>query len=134
MMIFIFKTAAVFGQGLSSSPYGMPADQNSLWLKKVINSAKDQQLTLIQDRFFRQKEYKKTENDDVPIIVMNGLVVNELSNQKLKNFLSYQLTADKVGMVIMEKEPEQLYVNKRWTGIVILTIDDKKTIRKLLRE
>ena len=127
-------TAIVFGQDLSSSPYGMTAEQNSAWLNKIINSAKDQQLTLIQERFFRQKEYKKTENDDIPLILMNGIVVNELMNQKLKSFLAHQLTADKVGIVIMEKEPEQLYVNKRWTGLVILTVEDKRTIRKLLRE
>ena len=123
----------MFGQVVLRNPYGMNSEQTNTWLKEVSKADKEQQLTLIQNRFFKQNEFKKSETDDVPIILANGIILNELTNIKLKNYLSNQLTTENVNISILEKEPEGLYVNKRWPGVIILTINDRKTKRLLNR-
>ncbi|ADY50622.1 hypothetical protein Pedsa_0033 [Pseudopedobacter saltans DSM 12145] len=66
------------------------------------------------------------ETDDAPIVLANGIVINELTNIKLKNLLANRLTPEKVQITILEKAPEGLYINKRWTGVIVLTINNKK--------
>lgn len=133
IIIFVFATITSFGQDISDITYGMTAKENELWVKKVMSSEKEKQLILIQNRFFRHKEIKKSVDDVVPIIIANGIFVNEIANIELRNLFVNQLTPDKVQITILDKEPEGLYVNKAWTGIVILSINDKK-ISKLLRK
>ncbi|WP_316736622.1 hypothetical protein [Pedobacter aquatilis] len=110
----------------------MTVEENEIWLKKAVLLDRETQLTSIQNRFFRRIAFKKLANDAIPVIVANRVMVNEVSNIELKNLLSNQLTTDNVQVTILEKEPEGLYVNKAWTGIVILNIKDKK-ISKLLK-
>jgi hypothetical protein len=45
-------------------------------------------------------------------------------------FLNSELTVENVGIQIIEKEPEGLYVNRAFTGIVLIVITDKKTSRQ----
>lgn len=125
-------TTILFGQDLTNSQYGMTVEENEIWLKKAVLLDRETQLTSIQNRFFRRIAFKKLANDAIPVIVANRVMVNEVSNIELKNLLSNQLTTDNVQVTILEKEPEGLYVNKAWTGIVILNIKDKK-ISKLLK-
>ncbi|TCC90216.1 hypothetical protein EZ428_13120 [Pedobacter frigiditerrae] len=132
IIIFLFVTTTSFGQDISGTPYGLTAEDNEIWLKKVLLSDKETKLTLIQHRFFRQKEFKKLANDAIPILIANGIVVNEVANIELRNLLVNQLTPDNVQVTILDKEPEGLYVNKAWTGIIILNIKDRK-INKLLK-
>ncbi len=98
-----------------------------------MSSEKEMQLTLIQNRFFRQKEFKYIASDIIPIVIVNGYIVKEILDAELKNLLGYQLTQDKVKLTILEKEPEGVYVNKAWTPIIILNINDKRINRLLKR-
>lgn len=133
LLFFLFVTTTSFSQDVANDAYGMTAEENEIWLKKALSSDKETQLTLIKNRFFRQEEFKKSANDAIPIVVINGIIVSEVSNVKLKNVLVNQLTPDKVMVTIIEKEPERIYINKAWTGIILLTISDKK-INKLLKK
>ena len=132
IIIFLYATNPMFAQELKNHSYGMATDENITWLKKASISNKEQQLILIQNRFFRKQEFKKSETDDAPIVLANGIVINELTNIKLKNLLANRLTPEKVQITILEKAPEGLYINKRWTGMIVLTIIDKE-IKKLLK-
>lgn len=132
IIIFLYATNPMFAQELKNHSYRMATDENITWLKKASISNKGKQLTLIQNRFFRKQEFKKSETDDAPIVLANGIVINELTNIKLKNLLVNRLTPEKVQITILEKAPEGLYINKRWTGMIVLTISDKE-IKKLLK-
>lgn len=133
IIFFLFVATVSFGQDLSSDSYGMTAKENEIWLKKLMSSEKEMQLTLIQNRFFRQKEFKHIASDIIPIVIVNGYIVKEILDAELKNLLGYQLTQDKVKLTILEKEPEGVYVNKAWTPIIILNINDKRINRLLKR-
>ncbi|MCX2574645.1 hypothetical protein [Pedobacter sandarakinus] len=132
VILLLFIATFSFGQDFPNISYGLTAEENELWLKRVIPSEKGTQLTLIQNRFFKRKDFTKSANTAIPVVIANGIVVNEIVNTELKNLLATQLTTDKVQITIVEKEPEGLYVNKAWTGIIVLSISDKK-INKLLK-
>lgn len=133
IIAFTILATSTFGQSKADSLYGMTTEQNKAWLTELKMADKENQLTLIQNRFFRQHTFEKSDNDDIPVLVVDGIPISEQMDTKLKDFLAYKLTADKVQIEVLDKEPEQLYVNKRWTGLILLNITDKKTRRKMYR-
>lgn len=133
IIAFTILATSTFGQSKADSLYGMTTEQNKVWLTELKMADKENQLTLIQNRFFRQHTFEKSDNDDIPVLVVDGIPISEQMDTKLKDFLAYKLTADKVQIEVLDKEPEQLYVNKRWTGLILLNITDKKTRRKMYR-
>ncbi|MBL7855899.1 MAG: hypothetical protein JNL17_15980 [Cyclobacteriaceae bacterium] len=111
----------------------MTTEQNKAWLKELKMVDKEQQLSLIQNRFFRQKTFEKSDNDDIPVLVVDGIPISEQMDSNLRDFLAYQLSAEKIQIEVLDKEPEQLHVNKRWTGLILLNITDKKTRKKMYK-
>jgi hypothetical protein len=108
-------------------------EQNKAWLTELKMADKEQQLSLIQNRFFRQKTFEKSDNDDIPVLVVDGIPISEQMDSNLRDFLAYQLSAEKIQIEVLDREPEQLYVNKRWTGLILLNITDKKTRKKMYK-
>lgn len=136
LLIFIIAcktlTTSAFGQS-PDTLYGMAPEQNKAWVTELKLANKEKQLILIQNRFFKQRIFEKSNNDDIPVLVVDGIPMSDQIDIKLKDFLAYKLTADKVQIEVLDKEPEQLYVNKRWTGLILLNITDKRTRRKMYK-
>lgn len=133
IIVFTSFAATSFGQNRYDSIQGMSPEQNVAWLSEVKNADKERQLVLIQDRYFRQSTFKKSEIDDRPLLVVDGIPMSDQMDLELRNFLAYEITSDKVDITILDKEPEALYVNKRWAGVILLNITDRKTRRKMYR-
>src|SRR5690606_20220269 len=122
--------APAFAQDAGTS-YGMPPAQNSAWLFELKSVNKKQQLALIQERFFRQKTFDKSDEEDVPLLIIDGIPVDEQLDTRMRDFLAFQLTADAVEIGVLGKAPDGLYINKAWTGLIALNITDKKTRRRM---
>lgn len=133
-LISIFLTTTGFTQDENNS-YGMTPEQNVVWLTTLKHADKEEQLLSIQNRFFRQQTpLRKKENEDVPVLVINGIPVSEEMDDRIQAVLGFKLTADKVEIEVLPKEPEGLYVNKRWTGLILMTITDKKTRKQMYKQ
>lgn len=133
IIVFTSFAATSFGQNRYDGIPEMSPEQNVAWLSEVKNADKERQLVLIQDRYFRQSTFKKSEIDDRPLLVVDGIPMSDQMDLELRNFLAYEITSDKVDITILDKEPEALYVNKRWAGVILLNITDRKTRRKMYR-
>jgi hypothetical protein len=130
--IFIFATlaTATLAQNAAETPYKMPRQQNEAWMVRVKKADKIVQLELVKNRLFREHQTANQADDgDVPLLIIDGIAMDKNIDKKKLDFLHANLTADKVDIAIIEKEPKELYVNKRFTGMVLLKIVDRK-IRK----
>lgn len=123
-------TLLVFGQGTSDSLSNMTFKEASEWLTKLKDTDKNQQLTLIQNSFFRQSI--KADNQYIPLITIDGILI-DINDNKTRDFVLNNLTADNVDIKVLDKEPEWLYINKRFTGLILITITDKRTSKKFRR-
>jgi hypothetical protein len=112
----------------------MTSEQNRDWLAKVSNTDKDLQLSLITNRLIENRQIlNQADRLDVPVLIVDGIPIEENINDRRREFLESQLTVEKVDIIVVEKEPEGLYINKAFTGIVLITITDKKTSKQFKR-
>lgn len=116
-VILMTKTLLVFSQS------------NLHWLTILKEADENLQLTLIQNQFIGQST--NTDSIDMPILIVDGVPIS--SNEKTREFFLNDLTADKVDIKVLDKEPEGLYIEKRFTGIILITITDKRTRKKFRR-
>jgi hypothetical protein len=112
----------------------MTIEQNKDWLEKVSNVDKELQLSLIKIRLVENRQtLNQADKLDVPVLIIDGIPIEENIDDRKKEFLKSQLTVDAVDIKVVEKEPEGLYINKAFTGIVLIVITDKKTSKKFRR-
>jgi hypothetical protein len=89
---------------------------------------------IIKDRFF-ESEKKELNLDEriteAPLLIIDGIILNLKSDTNKLNEISRLLTNEKnKELGILDKEPEGLYVNKAFSGIILVTLTDKKTSKK----
>ena len=120
------QTILVFSQDTSDSLSTTTVEENLMWLTTLKNADKNQQLTLIQNRFFGQPI--RNENVEMPVLIVDGVPIS--SNEKTRDFFRNRLTAEKVDIKVLDKEPEGLYIEKRFTGLIVITITDKRTSKE----
>lgn len=139
IFIIFFLTAYdnIYSQNDVESSYGlgMPPEENQTWMSNLKHSEKEQQLASIQKRFFKPtRPIVNKKNDDVPVLVVDGVPISPDMNNPLRRFLAFQLNADDTEIAVLDKEPEGLYVNKRWTGLILLSITNKKTRKRMFKQ
>jgi hypothetical protein len=69
-----------------------------------------------------------------PLLIIDGIAINinEKTNAETRKKLRILLAKDKISSVhVMEKEPEGLYINKAFIGIVLVRTNDKKISKTL---
>lgn len=120
-----------FSQPTSDNLYGMTTEQNVAWLTKLKNASKEEKLVLIQNRFFRQPTFEKSDSDDIPVLVVNGIPISEQMDLKLKDFLAYELTVDKVDIEVVDIKPDIYY--RPWTGLIFINVTDKRTKKRMYK-
>jgi len=114
--------------------YGMTSDQNKEWLTKLSNADKDLQLRLVKGRLFENRRVlSPADGLDVPLLIIDGIPIDDNIDKKQKEFLVKQLTAETIDIKVVDEEPEGLYIDKGFTGIVVIVIKDKRTSKKFSR-
>lgn len=133
-LILLTLSTSGLSQTKTDATYGMTSEQNKEWLSKVSNADKDLQIRLVKSRLIENRQtLNQTVRLDVPVLIVDGIPIEENINDRQREFLKSQMTVDKVDIKVVEKEPEGLYVNKAFTGIVLIVITDKKTSKKFRR-
>jgi hypothetical protein len=64
------------------------------------------------------------------VLVVNGIPIADSITHAQREFLLNKLTEANTKINVLEKEPEGIFVEKAFAGIVLLTITDKKTSKK----
>lgn len=115
----------------------MNKEQNHDWLTKVKSlGGKKEQWHAIQERFLMQTVESPNQNDrakDCPVFMIDGVPyeisdLSDVSRQQLRSLI----TADKIGSIaIIDTEPGQLKTNTPFTGMVLVTLNDRKTKSRL---
>jgi hypothetical protein len=114
---------------------GMSAEENIKWLTTLKNADKKEQVTMIQERFFKPTgPLIKSDDEDVPVMVVNGIPIHHTMKKGLRYFLATELEAKDVEIEVMDKEPEELLANKRWTGLILMNIINKKKNKKMYKQ
>jgi hypothetical protein len=118
----------------TEAPYGMTSEQNKDWLTQVSTVDKDSQLSLIKSRLIANRQsLNQSDKLDAPVLIIDGIPIKDNIDGRQKEFLKTQLTVKTTDIKVVEKEPEGLYINKAFTGIVLIVITDKKTSKKFRR-
>jgi hypothetical protein len=129
--LFFLLTLSTCAFGQTGLSYGMATDENWDWLTRLKTSDKESQWNLVKNRLVEKRQTLDPKDKlDVPVLIVDGIPIADNIDKRQREFLVTQLTAEMVDIQVMEKEPEGLYINKAFTGIVLLTITDKKTSRK----
>ena len=134
--LFILLTLSTSGfcQATMDASYGMTNEQNKDWLIKVSSADKDLQLKLVKGRLIENRQKLNLANNvAVPVLIIDGIPIEDSISEKQEAFFNTKLTAENVDIKIIEKEPEGLYINKGFTGMVLIIIVDKKTSKKFRR-
>ncbi len=134
LLILLTMSTNGLSQTQANSTYGMTSEQNRDWLANLGSAGKDLQLSLVKSRLIENiQTLNQADRLEVPVLVIDGIPIEVNISDGQKEFLKSQLTVDKVEIIVVAKEPEGLYVNKAFTGVVLVTITDKKTSRKFRR-
>lgn len=119
----------------ADSLFRTPA-QNRHWLATLKQQALASQWAQIQTRYFEAQEASLPIGPvtALPMLVVDGLVVEQTSTDKrIWDLVATQLTAARVKTIdVMEHEPSGVYVNKAFTGWIVVTVADR-TLRKTLQ-
>jgi len=115
----------------------MTPAQNHRWLVALKKQGVADQWAQIRSRYFLappQASSPTSPAGSVPVLVVEGIVVEMTdAGAPIRDVLASQLTPAKVkAITVLEREPAGLYVNKAFTGLIIISVADKQ-LRKALR-
>ncbi|WP_143524982.1 hypothetical protein [Labilibacter marinus] len=131
--IFILSTFKSSAQENDRSLY-MSHSQNNLWLNKVKNSNKKTQWNYIYKRFLDSSNLEIDLDSDkiaTPVILIAGRVFETELGYASRKKISQLITYEKLeSILIMDKVPENLHINKPFTGIILISLNDKRVSRK----
>jgi hypothetical protein len=134
LLILLTLSTSGLSQAKTDSSYGMTTEKNKDWLVKVSKADKELQLSLVKGRLIENRKYlNQADKLDAPVLIIDGIPIEDNIDERQKEFLKNQLTVMTVDLIVVEKEPEGLYVNKAFTGIILMVIMDKKTDKKFNR-
>jgi len=129
--IFFLLTLSTCAFAQTDFSYGMTSEENLDWLTRVKTSDKETQFNLVKNRLLEKRQTLDPKDKlNVPVLIIDGIPIVDNIEKRQREFLVTQLTADAVVIQVIEKEPEGLYINKAFTGIVLLTISDNKTSKQ----
>ncbi|MCP2045914.1 hypothetical protein [Pontibacter sp. HSC-36F09] len=113
----------------------MPEEENKEWLTALKSRGKVEQLSMVKKRFFLPQPARddlSEINFAVPILVIDGIAVTDKLSDSSREQLFHLLTEETVKEIaVLDEQPEELYINRRWTGIIVVVLSDKKVSRKL---
>ena len=123
-------STSAYGQTAEVS-YGMNSNENLEWLATAKHADIGSTVKLVKERLIEKRaRLHQTERSDVPLLIIDGIPFADDIDERQKAFLITHVTARAVDIQIITKEPEGLYINKAFTGIVLIVFKDKKLSRK----
>jgi len=138
-LLFCFSTGLLYGQNVSSeTPLMMPYEQNQEWLTTLKSIDKDEQWSMIDERLFdfgAVDENSDKEELYVPFLIIDGIVphvasLSRSTRNKVRDIIGYDGIKE---ILVVDKEPDGFYANKVFTGIILITLNNRKTSKKLLK-
>jgi hypothetical protein len=129
---FCFTIASLFGQATSLK---MTEEKNQEWLKTLKSQGKSEQLSMVKERFFVPRPAENDLSERVlliPVLVVNGIAITDKLSDNSREQLFHLLTEKSVKEIaVLDEQPEELYIDRRWSGIIAVVLRDKKASRKL---
>lgn len=131
LTIMLFSTIG-YGQVESpSNSFLMTHSDNENWLTLVKGVELSEKLTTIQNRLLL-----KNENTDAgkvaPLFIINGILISDTSNQSNRKRLATFLAENKIDVItIIDILPDQLYVERPFTGMILIKLNDRKAKKNL---
>lgn len=135
--ISLLASISLLGQQLPSDQMLLSATANEQWLAKLKAQETFVQWEMIVRRYFQPTSgvtMDKRSVNSVPLLVIDGIVlgITENTPTKSRTQLRTLLTHDKIDSVyIIDKEPEGMYVNKAFTGILLVTTSISEVSKEL---
>ncbi|OKL39197.1 hypothetical protein [Pontibacter flavimaris] len=138
-LLFCFSTGLLFGQSVSSgTPLMMPYEQNQEWASTLKALDKGDQWAMISERFFEFEAVGETlEKEElyVPFLIIDGIAphvatLSMSTRSKVRDIIRDDGIKE---VLVVDKEPETWYANKVFAGIVLITLNNRKTSKKLLK-
>lgn len=130
--LFCFTIASLFGQATSLK---MTEEKNQIWLTTLRSQDKSEQLSMVKERFFVPQPAKYDLSERVlvvPVLVIDGIAITDNLSDSSREQLFQLLTEEAVKEIaVLDEQPEELYIEKRWTGLIVVVLSDKKVSRKL---
>jgi hypothetical protein len=131
VQLFFLLSLSIYSRGQTDVSYGMTSVNNAEWLTKLKTSDKESKLNLVKERLVQNRRILDPNDKlDVPVLIIDGIFIADRIDRRTSEFLINELTAEMVDIQVLEKEPEGVYINKAFTGIVLLTITDRKASKK----
>jgi hypothetical protein len=113
----------------------MTEEKNQEWLKTLKSQGKSEQLSMVKERFFVPRPAENDLSERVlliPVLVVNGIAITDKLSDNSREQLFHLLTEKSVKEIaVLDEQPEELYIDRRWSGIIAVVLRDKKASRKL---
>lgn len=133
-LLFALAAQTAFAQAGSDSPYRMTPQQNMVWLAKLKTCDKQSQLTFINTRLIENRTSRKpVDSLEVPAVIIDGILLPDSLSAQQRQFLKTELATESTAIEIVDRQPAELYINKGFSGIVNITISDKKKSKTFKR-
>lgn len=115
----------------------MSDTSNQKWLTELKGQEASLQWKMISDRYFGNVVASSKGGNSkqiAPVLIIDGIAIDigDKTNAETKTKLRSLLTEDKIASVqVIDKEPDGVYINKAFTGIVLVRTNDKKISKTL---
>jgi hypothetical protein len=122
-----------FAQGClaqNESSDSLTADQNRAWLASVAEAEPQLKFALVKDRLISRYQIEEARERNIPLLILDGKPMAVDLSDTERNFLMTHLTPQNAQIDVVVKEPEGLYINKTFAGIILVKFTDKRIGRK----
>jgi hypothetical protein len=130
--LFCFNIVSLFGQAISLK---ITEEENQEWLAILKSQEKNEQLSMVKERFFMPQPAKYDLSERVlvvPGLVIDGIAITDNLSDTKREQLFQLLTEETVKEIaVLVEQPEELYIEKKWTGYIVMVLSNKKVSRKL---
>jgi hypothetical protein len=140
ILVSILFSQPLLGQQLPTEQLFMSDTTNQKWLTELKAQQIPLQWKMVSDRYFANVDLLSNKGDNskltAPVLIIDGIAINitDKTNAETKTKLRSLLAEEKIASVqVIDKELDGLYINKAFTGIILVRTNDKKNSKTLLK-
>ena len=137
ILVSLLFSQSLFGQQLSAEQLFVTDTANQKWLTELKAQEMPLQWKMIANRYFGNIDASsKGDNSkqNAPVLIIDGIAIDITDRTSFETKTKWRslLTEDKIASVqVIDREPDGLYINKAFTGIVLVRTNDKKISKTL---
>jgi hypothetical protein len=136
ILVSLFISINLFGQELETETLFLPDSVNQLWLARLKSEQLPLQWQTISKRYFQTTDSSNpvTEKQVLPVLIIDGIAIDvsgrtsAATRSKLKGIIPNDKIAE---IQVIDKLPDGLYIEKAFTGIIVVRTIDKKISKAL---